>query len=91
MARTVATRKWRTPREGRTSCVITPATAMVSPEAVERNAAKAPPATSAPSRSPPSPPITRAGSSSTAASASPPWMSSGAYSLPSAPYTGGSR
>ena len=39
---------------GSTSWVSTPATAMVSPDAVDRNAAKAPPATSAPSRSPPS-------------------------------------
>ena len=46
-------------------------------DAVDRNAAKAPPATSAPSRSPPGPPIIRSGSSSTAASASPVRASSG--------------
>ncbi len=66
MARTVPSLKCRTPRDGRTSWVRTPATAMVSPDAVDRNAAKAPPATRAPSRSPPTPPIMRSGSRRTA-------------------------
>src|SRR5690606_34801504 len=73
------------PREGSTSWVSTPATAMVSPDAVDRKAAKAPPATRAPSRSPPTPPIISPGSSRTAASALPVRVSSGAYRRPSAP------
>ncbi|CAI4150995.1 hypothetical protein CCOS2040_01520 [Streptomyces albidoflavus] len=78
MARTVANRKWRTPREGSTSWLSTPATAMVRPEAVERKAAKAPPATRAPRRSPPTPPTMSPGRSSTVASASWAWLRAGA-------------
>ncbi|KYG51307.1 hypothetical protein AWI43_28065 [Streptomyces sp. WAC04657] len=78
VASRVASRKCRTPREGSTSWVRTPATDMVSPEAVERKAAKAPPARSAPSRSPGSPPRIRSGRTRTAASAEPVRASSGA-------------
>ena len=73
-----------------TSWLTTPATAIVSPDEVDRNAANAPAVVSADSSSPPSPPIIRAGSSSTTVSARPLAIRSGAYSRPRAPYTGGS-
>lgn len=78
IANSAAQRKLRAPHFGSTSWCSTPATAMVSPEAVDRNAAKAPPASSAPSSSPSTPPSIRSGSTSTAASASPVSASSGA-------------
>ena len=51
-----------------TSCESTPATETVSPDAVDRNAAKAPAVTSAPSSTPDSPGNIRSGNSKTVAS-----------------------
>ena len=72
------------------SCDSTPATAMVRPDEVDRNAANAPATRSAASSSPPVPPIIRIGSSTTTESARPAATRSPAYIRPSAPYTGGS-
>src|SRR5450631_1556934 len=61
-ATTVATRNALTlPSLGRTSCAMTPATETVSPDDVDRNAAKAPAVTSAVSSSPAVPPTSRPG------------------------------
>ena len=62
----------------RTSWASTPATEMVSPEEVDRNAANAPAVTSAASACPSEPPTIRSGSSSTVASVSPVSSRSGA-------------
>jgi hypothetical protein len=54
-----------------TSWVSTPDTAIARPDAVERNAAKAPAVTSPVNSSPPNPPIISRGSSSTSTSLCP--------------------
>ncbi len=72
------------------SCESTPATAMVRPDDVDRNAANAPATSSAASSSPPVPPIIRVGRAMTTESALPAATRSPAYMRPSAPYTGGS-
>ena len=79
-ATTAAAWNARTPRKRRpiTSWLITPATAMVRPDDVDRNAANAPAAVSAESSSPPTPPTIRAGSSSTTVSVAPVATRSGA-------------
>jgi hypothetical protein len=69
----------------------TPATDTARPDTVDRNAAKAPAVTSAPSHTPGIPLSIRSGSSSTVASVSPVSSRSGTNRRPSVPSTVGSR
>jgi hypothetical protein len=74
------------------SVAMTPATLVSKPEELDRNAANAPAATSAPRSWPAGPsPSAALGSTSTTASVRPVISRCGAYTRPSTPYRVGSR